>query len=171
MGAIFVPKTINILKILDQNVQNKKNINFLEQKKLFLMVLIPCRLNLLELLISIKKGETMDANIVIEMIDRHMASQFFVLNVLGCILKETKNISAEMEIIQNDLKKITANKIEWAPLSMISEKNGLTKDAVRKQLQNGDFEEGVDFKFDGNKIVVHQGAIGRLQRKRRSANG
>jgi len=113
----------------------------------------------------------MDANIVIEMIDRHMASQFFVLNVLGCILKETKNISAEMEIIQNDLKKITANKIEWAPLSMISEKNGLTKDAVRKQLQNGDFEEGVDFKFDGNKIVVHQGAIGRLQRKRRSANG
>ena len=47
----------------------------------------------------------------------------------------------------------------------------LTTDALRKQLQNGDFEEGVDFKRDGNKIIVHQGAIGRLNRKRRSSNG
>ena len=63
------------------------------------------------------------------------------------------------------------NIIEWTTLSLLSSKIGLTKDALRKQLQNGDFEEGVDFKFDGNKIVVHQGAIGRLQRKRRSING
>ena len=61
--------------------------------------------------------------------------------------------------------------IEWTTLSILSSKTGLTKDALRKQLQNGDFEEGVDFKHDGNKIVVHQGAIGRLQRKRRSNNG
>jgi len=61
--------------------------------------------------------------------------------------------------------------IEWTTLSIISEKKGLTKDAIRKQLQGGDFEEGVDFKSDGNKIIVHQGAIGRIQRKRRSSNG
>ena len=63
------------------------------------------------------------------------------------------------------------NIIEWTTLSILSSKTGLTKDALRKQLQNGDFEEGVDFKYDGNKIVVHQGAIGQLQRKRRSNNG
>ncbi len=63
------------------------------------------------------------------------------------------------------------NIIEWTTLSILSSKIGLTKDALRKQLQNGDFEEDVDFKRDGNKIVVHQGAIGRLRRQRRSNNG
>lgn len=66
---------------------------------------------------------------------------------------------------------LSENLIEWTTLSLLSSKTGLTKDALRKRLQNGDFEEGVDFKRDGNKIVVHQGAIGRLQRKRRSFNG
>jgi hypothetical protein len=61
--------------------------------------------------------------------------------------------------------------VEWITLSILAEKKGLTKDAIRKQLQSGDFEEGVDFKSDGNKIIVHQGAIGRIQRKRRSSNG
>jgi len=61
--------------------------------------------------------------------------------------------------------------VEWTTLSILAEKKGLSKDAIRKQLQNGDFEEGVDFKTDGNKIIVHQGAIGRIQRKRRSSNG
>ena len=61
--------------------------------------------------------------------------------------------------------------IEWTTLSIIAKDIGLSKDAVRKQLQNGNYEEGVDFKRDGNKIVVHQGAIGRLHRKRRSNNG
>jgi hypothetical protein len=63
------------------------------------------------------------------------------------------------------------NIIEWTTLSVLSSKIGLTKDAIRKRLYNGDFEEGVDFKRDGNKIVVHQGAIGRLHRQRRSNNG
>ncbi|HIP17938.1 MAG TPA: hypothetical protein EYG78_01210 [Sulfurovum sp.] len=66
---------------------------------------------------------------------------------------------------------ILSQTIEWTTLSILADKKGLTKDAIRKQLQNGDFEEGVDFKFDGNKIIVHQGAIGRIQRKRRSSNG
>jgi len=61
--------------------------------------------------------------------------------------------------------------VEWTTLSILAGKKDLTKDAIRKQLQNGDFEEGVDFKSDGNKIIVHQGAIGRLHRKRRSSNG
>ena len=66
---------------------------------------------------------------------------------------------------------ILSKTIEWTTLSILADKKGLTKDAIRKQLQNGDFEEGVDFKSDGNKIIVHQGAIGRIQRKRRSSNG
>ena len=66
---------------------------------------------------------------------------------------------------------ILSQTIEWTTLSILADKKGLTKDAIRKQLQNGDFEEGVDFKSDGNKIIVHQGAIGRIQRKRRSSNG
>ena len=92
-------------------------------------------------------------------------------------------ISSGFAITANDMKSKIAelqekvstfeqeNIIEWTTLSILSLKTGLTKDALRKQLQNGNFEEGVDFKFDGNKIVVHQGAIGRLQRKRRSNNG
>ena len=66
---------------------------------------------------------------------------------------------------------ILSQTIEWTTLSILADKKGLTKDAIRKQLQNGDFEEGVDFKTDGNKIIVHQGAIGRIQRQRRSSNG
>ncbi len=73
--------------------------------------------------------------------------------------------------LQKKVSEVESDAIEWTILSVIADKIGLTKDAVRKQLQNGDFEEGVDFKFDGNKIIVHQGAIGRLQRKRRSTNG
>lgn len=75
------------------------------------------------------------------------------------------NLTEKIDMFEQD------NIIEWAPLSIVAKKKGLTKDAIRKQLQNGDYEEGVDFKHEGNKIVVHQGAIGRLQRKRRSNNG
>ena len=81
------------------------------------------------------------------------------------------DMKKKMENLQKKVSAIEADAIEWTILSVLSSKIGLTKDALRKQLQNGDFEEGVDFKLDGNKIVVHQGAIGRLQRKRRSNNG
>jgi len=86
-------------------------------------------------------------------------------------------------ITANDMKKKIAelqqklhtfeeeNIIEWSTLSIVANKVGLSKSAVNKRLHNGDFEEDVDFKRDGNKIVVHQGAIGRLQRQRRSNNG
>ena len=82
------------------------------------------------------------------------------------------DIKNKMEGLQAKINTFESeNIIKWTTLSIIADKVGLSKDAVRKQLQNGDFEEDVDFKFDGNKIVVHQGAIGRLQRKRRSNNG
>ena len=85
-------------------------------------------------------------------------------------------------IVANDLREgvsrltsevdgLVENTIVWSPLIMVAEQKELTKDAVRKQLQNGNFEEGVDFKYDGNKIIVHQGAIGRIRRQRRSNNG
>ena len=61
--------------------------------------------------------------------------------------------------------------ITWVCVSDVAREHGLTSDAIRKRLYNGDFEEGKDFKRMGAKIQVHQGAIGRLQRQRRSNNG
>jgi|GEM_PF-6798359 len=61
--------------------------------------------------------------------------------------------------------------VEWYPVSIIAESKGLTMDAVRKQLQNGDFEEGIDFKKPNGRILVNQGAIERIHRKRRNSNG
>lgn len=78
--------------------------------------------------------------------------------------EEVKNLSSEVLECKQD-------GIQWSPLSLIALDKGLTKDAIRKQLQNGDFEDGVDFKRVGNKIVVHQGAIGKIRRQRRSHNG
>ena len=86
--------------------------------------------------------------------------------------KTIDEISKKVECLEDRVKTFEhENSIEWTTISIVANKKGLTSDAIRKRLQNGDFEEGVDFKFDGNKIVVHQGAIGRLQRKRRSSNG
>ena len=61
--------------------------------------------------------------------------------------------------------------ITWVSVSDVAKEHGLTPDSIRKRLYNGDFEEGKDFKRMGAKIQVHQGAMGRLQRQRRSNNG
>jgi len=83
----------------------------------------------------------------------------------------SKSYDMQKEILRKLEIHVLEQTVEWTTLSILAEKKGLTKDAIRKQLQNGDFEEGVDFKSGGNKIIVHQGAIGRIQRKRRSSNG
>ena len=75
-------------------------------------------------------------------------------------IKENTNIVSESNL-----------SVEWIPVSIVAADKGLTSDAVRKQLKNGDFEEGVDFKYKGSRIEVHQGAIGLIRRKRRSLNG
>ena len=56
----------------------------------------------------------------------------------------------------------------WLDLRQIAPMKGMTADAIRKQLQNGDFQEGIDFKHQGNKIVVHQGAIEQIRRQRKA---
>ena len=56
----------------------------------------------------------------------------------------------------------------WLDLRQIAPMKGMTADAIRKQLQNGDFKEDVDFKYQGNKIVVHQGALERIVRQRKA---
>ena len=63
---------------------------------------------------------------------------------------------------------ISTKVITWVSVSDIAQAHGLTPDSIRKRLQNGDFEEEKDFKRVGGKIQVHQGAIVRLQRQRRS---
>jgi predicted ArsR family transcriptional regulator len=94
-----------------------------------------------------------------------MAGSAMIFSGFAIMAKDLQAKVKEME------EKLNNNQIEWTTLSIIAKKIGLTKDAVRKQLQNGEFEEDVDFKYEGNKIVVHQGAIGRLRRRRRSNNG
>ena len=66
---------------------------------------------------------------------------------------------------------ISTQVISWVSVSDVAREHGLTPDAIRKRLQNGDFEENKDFKRVGGKIQVHQGAIVQLQRQRRSNNG
>ena len=68
--------------------------------------------------------------------------------------------------IENEKKKIS--KIEWVSIREVLPYVDIKRDAILKQLQNGEFEEGVDFKHDGGKIVINQGAIKRIRRKRRS---
>ena len=103
------------------------------------------------------------------------------------LLQIEEKVDAQSQIMQaiyneksldvlNDIQRkleihVLEQTIEWTTLSILSKQKELSSDAIRKQLQSGDFEEGVDFKTDGNKIVVHQGAVGRIQRKRRSSNG
>ena len=59
---------------------------------------------------------------------------------------------------------------EWNTVSMVAEVKGLTSDAVRKQIQNGNFEEGVDFKYNGSRILINQGVAEQIQRKRRNSD-
>ena len=93
-----------------------------------------------------------------------MAGSAMIFSGFALLANELKNKVSVLE------EKLQNKQIEWTTLSVIANDIGLTKDAVRKQLQNGDFEEGVDFKYDGNRIIVHQEAVVRLQRKRRSSN-
>ena len=94
-----------------------------------------------------------------------MAASSMIFSGFAIVANSLKDKVTKLE------ERLQDKQIDWTTLSVIAKDIGLTKDAVRKQLQNGDFEEGVDFKYDGNRIVVHQGAIVRLHRKRRSNNG
>jgi len=60
--------------------------------------------------------------------------------------------------------------VEWVSVSDVAEAKGLSSDAVRKQLENGEFEDGVDFKKPNGRIQINQGAVERIQRKRRNSD-
>lgn len=60
---------------------------------------------------------------------------------------------------------------QWYSVSSVAATKKLSSDAVRKQLKNGDFQEGTDFKYNDSRILINQGAVGRIQRRRRSLNG
>ncbi len=59
----------------------------------------------------------------------------------------------------------------WLDLRQVSSIKNLTPDAIRKQLVNGNFEEGFDFKYENNKILMNQGAVERIRRQRKRSNG
>ena len=75
------------------------------------------------------------------------------------------------EIKALEYKLSTPDPIQWIPVSAVAEAKGLSADAVRKKLSTGAFKKGIDFKYKKSRIFIHQGAIERIQRKRRSSNG
>ena len=55
---------------------------------------------------------------------------------------------------------------QWFSLSEISKDKGLTRQTIRAQILNGDFEPEVDFKYQGHKIYIARSAVSRIRRKR-----
>ncbi len=99
----------------------------------------------------------------------YLLSKDVAINKLLELLSESqKSYLSELNRLSN--KFVESTTVEWLSVSSVANDKGLSSDAVRKQLQNGDFEEGVDFKYKGARIQIHQGAIERIQR-RRSFNG
>ena len=84
-------------------------------------------------------------------------------------LESLLNILDGVEKLETKLSSLKSY-AEWISVSNVATEKGLTSDAIRKQLQSGEFEEGVDFKYNGSRILINQGAIERIYRKR-SSNG
>lgn len=99
----------------------------------------------------------------------YMITKDITINKLVDIFQERQ--SEYMNKI-HDLEFKLSNKstVEWISVSDVAVVKGLTADAIRKQLENGDFVEGVDFKKPYGRILINQGAIERIQRKRRSSH-
>ncbi len=97
-------------------------------------------------------------------------------NILLMVTKDKTVVRlTEMLYDMNERLKVKGTTLgnlpQWHSVSAVAKVKGLSPDAVRKQLQNGDFEESVDFKYNGSRIKINQGAVERIQRKRRSSNG
>lgn len=90
-------------------------------------------------------------------------------NLLKTLNKIIELLSIIIQLINDEQAKST--KIEWFSVADVAEQKGLTPDAIRKKLQNGDYEEGLHFRYIGSKIQVHQGTIGQIHRERRNSNG
>jgi len=82
-------------------------------------------------------------------------------------LESLLNIFDGVEKLETKLSSLKSY-VEWISVSNVATEKGLTSDAIRKQLQSGEFEEGVDFKYNGSRILINQGAIERIYRKRSS---
>ena len=92
-----------------------------------------------------------------------------------CSKKDNKinkliNISDEIVSQLKEQKEAKKDLPTWVCVSDVAKEKELSSDAVRKQLSNGEFEDGKDFKKPAGKILIHQEAIGRIHR-RRSLNG
>lgn len=90
------------------------------------------------------------------------------MELLNILLRLSITLSKENIKLKQEIKKV--NTIEWLPVSVVATLKDLSPDGLRKQLQNGDFEENFDFKKKGSRILINQGAIARIRKKRRSSN-
>lgn len=55
---------------------------------------------------------------------------------------------------------------EWFSLSEIAKDKGISRQSLRVKLLSGEFEPEVDFKYNGNKIMIARSAVPRIRRKR-----
>ena len=103
-------------------------------------------------------------------------NQDYLASKLSSIEEKNQEISKLLEAQNNANEQLKAEGIllknlpQWYSVSAVAEAKGLSSDAVRKQLKNGEFEDGVDFKMPDGTILIHQGAVERIHR-RRSSNG
>jgi len=89
------------------------------------------------------------------------------------VLEEVQELKLQQEkllLVYEEQNAVKLNVPQWYNVSTVADAKGLSADAVRKQLENGEFEDGVDFKKPKGKILIHQGAVERIQRKRRNSN-
>ena len=102
--------------------------------------------------------------------DKPAVHQNCVIRVMSdCVCWLSKELNEKLKFMEQKINELCLQSgPQWVSVSDIALDKGLDKSSVHKQLQSGDFEEGVDFKRVGNRIVVHQGAIKRIRRKRRS---
>ena len=79
-----------------------------------------------------------------------------------------QDTSLLMQILSEvkELKEAFIQLPEWFSLSEIAKDKGLTRQTVRTQVLNGEFEPEVDFKYQGHKIYIARSAVPRIRRKR-----
>ena len=88
-----------------------------------------------------------------------MSKKHLLLQVLEKVEEIQKN--------QEELLRISMSQPEWILLSDVARLHGLTTQAVRKRVLNGNYEDGVDYKYIHGRIYIARSAISKFARMRK----
>ena len=82
---------------------------------------------------------------------------------------ESDLISTILELRKDikDINEYLRRTPKWIAVAEVARELGLTAQAVRKRLLNGDFEPGVDFKYVGSRILIARSTVPYLVRRRK----